>query len=71
MGYRFERRSDIHRFERLRRKVPSAHLLVVGDGPTRPLVEEAMYEAGPDSVTLTGSIAHDEVPGWLALADVG
>jgi glycosyltransferase involved in cell wall biosynthesis len=61
----------VRAFERLRRKVPSAHLLVIGDGPTRPLVEEAMHEAGPDSVTLTGSVAHDEVPGWLALADVG
>ncbi len=58
-------------FERLRSRVPAAHLLVVGDGPLRPAVEAARRRLGAEAITLAGAVDHHEVPGWLALADVG
>src|SRR5581483_5004283 len=39
-------------------------LTFVGDGPLRTRLE------GHERVRLVGAVAHDEVPGWLAAADV-
>ncbi len=58
-------------FESLLREVPQAHLLVVGDGPLRPALEEARERLGEENVTVTGAVEHARVPAWLACADVG
>ena len=48
-----------------------AHLLVVGDGPARPALEQRAAELGlSDRVTVTGAVPHAEVPGYLRAFDV-
>ncbi len=50
---------------------PSAHLLLVGDGPLRPVLEEEVRRDGlRGSVTFVGSLAHEEVPHYVAAMDV-
>lgn len=58
-------------FMALRRRVPAAHLLVIGDGPMRAYLEKAAAAYDPDAVTLTGAVEHRQVPALLAAADVG
>lgn len=58
-------------FLALRRRVPAAHLLVIGDGPMRAYLEKAAAAYDPGAVTLTGAVEHRQVPGLLAAADVG
>jgi glycosyltransferase involved in cell wall biosynthesis len=58
-------------FRALRDHEPSAHLLVVGEGPRKAWVEG--YAAGSgleDAVTLTGWVGHDDLPGLIARMDV-
>lgn len=58
-------------FRALRERLPSAHLLVAGEGPLRAWVEG--YSAGADladAVTLTGWVRHDDLPGLIARMDV-
>lgn len=58
-------------FRALRDRLPSAHLLVVGDGPRKPWVEG--YAAGADlaaAVTLTGWVRHQDLPSLIARMDV-
>jgi glycosyltransferase involved in cell wall biosynthesis len=58
-------------FRALRKLLPSAHLLVVGEGPRKAWVEG--YAAGTgleDAITLTGWVGHDELPGLIARMDV-
>jgi len=51
---------------------PGYRLLVVGDGPLRGLLERFAHECPlPDRVTITGAVAHEEVPRYLAEMDVG
>jgi glycosyltransferase involved in cell wall biosynthesis len=58
-------------FQDFYRTEPSAHLLLVGDGPLRPLLEEQARKAGLGAaVTFAGSVAHDEIPQYLAAMDV-
>jgi glycosyltransferase involved in cell wall biosynthesis len=55
----------------LRERGVVTRLLIVGDGPQRPAVEELAHERGLDSLlTFTGAVAHDEVPSYLGAADV-
>ncbi|MGD9518618.1 MAG: glycosyltransferase [Armatimonadota bacterium] len=50
---------------------PAAHLLIVGDGPSRPEVEEQVRGLGlADRCTLVGSVPHDQVPDYQAALDV-
>ena len=58
-------------FERLIESVRDAHLLIIGDGPLRGEVDDAALRLGPSRVTVTGAVAHEQVPAWLAHADVG
>lgn len=58
-------------FRSLRRKLPEAHLLVIGDGPMREYLEQAAAKRDRDAITLTGAVGHERVPGLLALAHVG
>ncbi|MQA86808.1 MAG: glycosyltransferase [Streptosporangiales bacterium] len=49
----------------------AAHLAIVGDGPARPRVEQAVRGYGlTDRVHLLGAVPHDRVPDVLAAADV-
>src|SRR5947208_5216857 len=49
----------------------STHLLLVGDGPLRPLAEADVRLAGLEkAVTFAGSVAHDDVPRYVAAMDV-
>jgi glycosyltransferase involved in cell wall biosynthesis len=58
-------------FRKLYSKVPAAHLLVIGDGPMLGYLENTAAEIGGDTITLTGPVAHQAVPGLLELAAVG
>ncbi|MBI5836443.1 MAG: glycosyltransferase family 4 protein [Candidatus Eisenbacteria bacterium] len=64
--------SDLARiFLRVRSTVPAVRLLVVGDGPARAELEQAMAAAGAaDALELTGAVGHAEVPAHLARMDV-
>lgn len=58
-------------FRRLRRDVPDAHLLIVGDGPKKGWIEG--FVAGADltgAVTLTGWVDHADLPPLIARMDV-
>lgn len=52
-------------------KCPGARLVLVGDGPARPDVERKIdgRQLGK-SVLITGYVKHEDIPGWLAAADV-
>jgi glycosyltransferase involved in cell wall biosynthesis len=64
-------RELLRAFRRLQRSVTNAHLLVIGDGPLGRMIAETQRDVGKDHVTWTGAVAHEDVPGWLSLADVG
>ena len=50
---------------------PTAKLVLVGDGPTRLLVEKQVAELGLQSaVILTGAIAHASIAEMVSIADV-
>jgi glycosyltransferase involved in cell wall biosynthesis len=52
-------------------QLPDVHLLVVGDGPGRAVLDERAQAAGvAGRVTVTGRIAHDEMPHFIAAMDV-
>jgi glycosyltransferase involved in cell wall biosynthesis len=56
---------------RERNVAPAPQLFLVGDGPERERLEALAREEGLSSMlTFTGSVAHDEVPAYLAAADV-
>ncbi|MCA9897838.1 MAG: glycosyltransferase family 4 protein [Ardenticatenaceae bacterium] len=51
--------------------LPEARLLLVGDGPARPFVEENIYRLNLEKqVTITGFLPHARIPQLLAVADV-
>jgi phosphatidylinositol alpha-1,6-mannosyltransferase len=55
----------------VRRKVPDAWLLLVGDGPQRRHVERLAGKLGvADSVIFTGSVGWEEVPAHMDAGDV-
>lgn len=52
-------------------EVPASKLLLVGDGPARDRVEEAVRRLDiADSVVITGLVAQESIPAILAAADV-
>jgi glycosyltransferase involved in cell wall biosynthesis len=58
-------------FGRLRGEDRTYHLLLVGDGPMRTIMEEEARRLGlQEAVTLVGNVLHEEVPRYLALMDV-
>jgi glycosyltransferase involved in cell wall biosynthesis len=58
-------------FQDLHSMDPSAHLLLVGDGPLRPQFEERVRSAGlTQAVTFAGGVAHQDVPHYVAAMDV-
>lgn len=50
-------------------KDPRFHLLVVGDGPMREVVQK-IADAYPGRVTLTGAIAQEHVPAYVRTMDI-
>jgi glycosyltransferase involved in cell wall biosynthesis len=55
----------------VRRHRVDARLLAIGDGPGRPAFEESARQRGlADCVTTTGRVPHEEVPVWLARAEI-
>jgi glycosyltransferase involved in cell wall biosynthesis len=55
----------------VRMQVPSAHLIIVGEGTTRPLIERLIDDLHLCStVTLVGEVANSSVPLYMAAADV-
>jgi glycosyltransferase involved in cell wall biosynthesis len=58
-------------FERVAVKMPTARLLVVGDGPLRREIEYIMLNLALGSrVVFTGEVEPDELPEHVALSDV-
>ncbi|HEU4527926.1 MAG TPA: glycosyltransferase family 4 protein [Actinomycetota bacterium] len=55
----------------VRRRVPGATLVVVGDGPDRRRLEAMAAEvAAPDSVVFTGQVSEEDLPRYYRLGDV-
>lgn len=54
---------------RVRERFPSARLVIVGDGEARPVLAERARGMG-DAVALLPPVAHAEVRGWYAAADL-
>lgn len=51
--------------------LPEVRLLLVGDGPARPFVEDKIYRLNLEKlVTITGFLPHARIPQLLAVADV-
>lgn len=51
--------------------LPGVRLMIAGEGPERPKLVAQIARLGVgDRVTLLGSVAHDDLPGLLAAADV-
>ena len=54
----------------IRRRVPDAHLLMVGDGTYRPTLEELARRAPSGSVHFAGAVSEADLPRHYAAADV-
>lgn len=53
-------------------RIPNLRLLIVGDGVQRPELEDMIRELGLwDCVKITGMVPHEDVPKWIAGADIG
>jgi phosphatidylinositol alpha-1,6-mannosyltransferase len=52
------------------RRVPEAALLIVGDGPDRPMLEALAFEAPARSVIVVGEVGEGELPRYYAAGDV-
>ncbi len=58
----------IEAFQRLRRRVPEARLVLAGDGPDRPTVEKAAEGVG--GVEFAGDVPNEKVPELMAGASL-
>jgi len=53
-------------------RIPSLRLLIVGDGVQRPKLEQMITEMClGECVKITGMVPHEDVPKWIAGADIG
>ena len=58
-------------FAQVVQRLPHSKLLLIGDGPARPFIEQQITELGLESkVIVTGLVPHTSVPDTLALIDV-
>jgi glycosyltransferase involved in cell wall biosynthesis len=61
----------VESFAHVLQEFPEARLLLVGDGPARPVVEQKIAKLGiANGVNITGIVPHARVPEMLAAADV-
>jgi glycosyltransferase involved in cell wall biosynthesis len=61
----------IESFAQVRARVPAAHLLLVGEGPERGLLEQAVHEHGMTAaVTFAGYVPLRDLPAYYRSADV-
>lgn len=61
----------IEAFAQLRRTVPEARLLIVGDGPQRQVLERAISQRNlTTQVQWTGTVPPEQVPHWLSQMSV-
>jgi phosphatidylinositol alpha-1,6-mannosyltransferase len=60
----------IRGMERIRRRVPDATLLIVGDGPARRRLEALAASAPAGSVVLSGQVSEEDLPRYYAAGDV-
>lgn len=59
-------------FAKVKKKVPDAKLLMVGDGDDRPQLEKLSKTLNlQDNVIFTGRVPHSQVAEFIAVADVG
>lgn len=62
----------VESFAALHRLHPGARLLIVGDGPQRPVTEQRLQDLKlAHAVRFTGAVDPDQVPGLIASMDVG
>jgi glycosyltransferase involved in cell wall biosynthesis len=55
----------------VRRQIPDAALVFVGDGPQRDAISTEAAQLGmADALRITGQVSHREVRDWLGIADV-
>lgn len=55
----------------VRREYPTAKLLLVGDGQTRPALETLVRQQGlEEAVSFVGRVGFDEVPWWIGASDL-
>ncbi|OQY21340.1 MAG: hypothetical protein B6I35_08595 [Anaerolineaceae bacterium 4572_32.2] len=58
-------------FSRVQRKIPEAHLLIVGHGPEEADLHDQARELGiARHITFTGQVPYEQVPDYLALSDL-
>jgi glycosyltransferase involved in cell wall biosynthesis len=58
-------------FSEVKNVFPNSKLLLIGDGPARPIIEKKIEQLGLKSeVIITGYVRQTEVPNLLALTDV-
>ena len=52
-------------------RMPDVRLLIVGDGPSRPAVEQRARQAGIDArMVVTGRVPQDQMPHYIAAMDI-
>lgn len=60
----------VNAFAQLHQRAPQARLLIVGDGPQRPELEDALAKRKLQAVAhFTGAVPPDQIPGFLAVMD--
>jgi glycosyltransferase involved in cell wall biosynthesis len=62
----------VEAFRRIAKAIPSARLVLVGDGPMRDSIAASVQVSGlADRVFLTGHVAHERLPGYINAFHVG
>lgn len=58
-------------FSQVAAQIPGAKLVLVGDGETRPQIEQRVEELGlRDALVMVGAVPHNQVPELINIADV-
>jgi glycosyltransferase involved in cell wall biosynthesis len=58
-------------FQQFHRRQPASRLVIVGDGPERPKLEDHFSASGlAHNVVFAGAVSPADVPGWLASMDI-